>query len=236
MAAFKLPEKRQIRWTKHHRIIATKYPPVDLLDRTDMSEAEKRAFFALIGSVNPRLRQEIGALNLVRQGDMVSGPGASYVMAAFTHIGFPSRFSDGTYGIYYAARKQETAIYETAYHRERDAVNHCLGAYEFDMRAWIGALKKPVYDIRLGHNTLHQKNIDSAYPKSQRWANHLLQADPDAWGIVYRSVRKQGGECLAALRPPAVSLPTSGSLLTYVFNGEKITSVYEKKGSVVDFT
>ena len=56
-----------------------------------------------------------------------------------------------------------------------------------------------------------------------------------AWGIIYRSVRHQGGQCIAALRPPAVSLPTQGAHLVYVWNGERITHVYEKSEPIIEF-
>ena len=51
----------------------------------------------------------------------------------------------------------------------------------------------------------------------------------NAWGIVYRSIRNPGGECIAALRPPAVTIPRQGPHLAYVWNGSAITGVYEKK-------
>ena len=41
-------------------------------------------------------------------------------MAAFTHVSPDgSRFSNGTYGVFYAAQRESTAIAETKYHRER---------------------------------------------------------------------------------------------------------------------
>ncbi len=53
--------------------------------------------------VNPRLRNEAGAIHLVPPEERVTGPGATWVMAPFTHFNpNGSRFSDGTYGVYYA--------------------------------------------------------------------------------------------------------------------------------------
>ena len=41
-------------------------------------------------------------------------------MAAFTHLNPEgSRFSDGSWGVFYAAHSVATAVEETVYHRER---------------------------------------------------------------------------------------------------------------------
>lgn len=50
-----------------------------------------------------------------------------------------------------------------------------------------------------------------------------------SWGLVYRSVRHPGGECIAALRPPTVSVPKQGPHLRYVWDGrlQRITEVLE---------
>ena len=225
----------RLRWQRQYRIIATQYPPIDLFERLDIPQSKKLALWALQARINPRLLQETGDLALVRPQDAVSGPNASIVMAAFTHIGFPSRFTDGSLGIYYASHQLETAIRETVFHRERDAQERRLHAQEFDMRAYVGKVQQAFYDVRVaGYENLHAPEINN-YPLSQAFTRELLHHDPDAWGIVFRSVRHSGGECIAALRPPAVSLPISGPHLTYVWNGRQITSVYEKSEALLEF-
>jgi hypothetical protein len=232
---FTPPKTARLRWSKQYRIIATRYPPVDLFERLDLAETKKRALWALQTRVNPRLLQESGDLRLVRAGDMASGPNASIVMGAFTHIGYPSRFTDGSYGIYYASRQLETAIRETVFHRERDAIEHKLAPQEFNMRAYIGQVLKPMYDVRPEQYRYLHKADPAEYSKSQSFARNLLQHDNNAWGIVFHSVRHQGGEGIAALRPPAVSLPISGPHLTYVWDGKRIVSAYEKSEPIVEF-
>ncbi len=100
-----------------HRLIPSRYPPVGLFDWAEtQKEAEEIA--ALEGLTNDRLLTEYGDIHLVAKDDWVSGAGATPLMAAFTHPG-ESRFSDGTYGIYYAGDSLATAVAETKYHRER---------------------------------------------------------------------------------------------------------------------
>ena len=49
---------------------------------------------------------EVGELRLVAPDERISGPGTSVVMAAFTHLNPEgSRFSDGTYGVFWDGRE-----------------------------------------------------------------------------------------------------------------------------------
>jgi hypothetical protein len=81
---------------------------------------------------------------------------------------------------------------------------------------------------------LHTPDVAS-YPVSQRFTRTLLAQDPDAWGLIYHSVRNPGDGCIAALRPPAVSLPLQGPHLTSVWNGRTVVSVYEKSEPLLSF-
>lgn len=221
----KFPEPRSVRlrWPKIYRIIPSKFPPVNFFERIVKPEQMEAAWY-LESLTNDRLRDETGDITLVPKEERVSGPGASVVMAAFTHIGNPSRFSDGGYGVYYAARSLETAVRETAYHRARflAATNEAPG--EIDMRAYVGKVKEPMKDIRTPRfKALHDPDDYSA---SQAFGKqHREQGD---WGLVFNSVRHEGGECIAVFRPKAVSLPVAGSALGYVWDGARITHVYEK--------
>jgi hypothetical protein len=153
-------------------------------------------------------------------------------MAAFTHIGRPSRFSDGSYGVYYAARTLETAVRETAFHRARFLAATAEPAGEIDMRAYVGRPIKPYLDLRgLKYDALHDPND---YSVAQAFARPLREAGES--GLVYRSVRHEGGECIAAFKPQAVSIPIAGAALAYVWDGECISKVYEKSEVLFDLT
>jgi len=176
---------------------------------------------------NDRLRDEVGDIALVPAEDRITGPGASPVMAAFTHISpdRPSRFSDGSsYGVYYASKRLETAIEETKYHRARFLAYTFEDAGEVSMRVYIGKVIKPMHDLR-GNDYEHLHNPDNWSP-SQIVGQEMKTIN--SWGIVYRSVRDTGGECIAALRPPAVTVPRQGAHLSYVWDGNKVSDVYRK--------
>jgi hypothetical protein len=212
-----------LRWQKLYRIVATRHPPVNVFERILPARQMELGWF-LEGLTNDRLRDENGEAPVMSDSDRVHGPGASIVMAAFTHNGWPSRFSDGSYGIYYAAHSLETAVRETAYHRGRFLASTSEGACEIDMRAYVNRPLQPFLDIR-GPRFDHLHHPDD-YAPSQAYAKPLREEGH--WGLVYRSVRHEGGECIAAFKPQAVSIPVAAAALAYVWDGERITKVYEK--------
>lgn len=228
----KLPEPRRVtlRWPHIYRIVPSKHPPVNFFEKLVEPQQMEMAWY-LEGLTNDRLRDESGEIPRVPPADRVTGTGSSIVMAAFTHTGRPSRFSDGSYGVYYAARELETAVRETAYHRARflAATNQPPG--EVDMRAYVGKVAKAMLDIR-GPRFKSVHHPDD-YAASQAFAAPLH--NDGASGLVYRSVRHEGGECIAAFKPQAVTIPVAGPALAYVWNGKSIASVYEKSRVLFSF-
>ena len=211
------PSKRRIRWAKSYRVINARFPPIDLFERI----AEPDDWESLIeveSLTNPRVRQEAGEISLVPPDERVSGVGASWVMAPFTHIGWPSRFSDGSWGVYYCARSLVTAVHEKAHHvglffaQTREPLGTTM-----ELRALVAAIDARFDDIRDGFRKAHDPND---YQLAQALARKLREAGSN--GIVYRSVRQVGGSCLAALRPKAVNPPISGPTLRFHFDGERV--------------
>jgi hypothetical protein len=217
------PPVSELDWEHQYRIVSSEFPPINFFE-TLVEPGLMEELFYLEGLTNDRLRDEVGAIALVDPEDRVSGPGSSPVMAAFTHIGVASRFSDGSFGVYYAARSLRTAIEETKFHRARFLGYTQESAGEIDLRVYVGEVAKPLHDIRgadYGH--LHDPND---WRPSQAFGLDMRAVR--SWGLVYRSVRDPGGECIAALRPPAVTIPRQGPHLSYVWDGTRIVRVYQK--------
>lgn len=209
-----------------YRIIATRFPPINFFERYTPPELMEEAF-EIESLTNERLLEQVGDLHRVAAEDRISGPGASVIMAAFTHTGNASRFTNGDYGVYYAACDLETAIRETVFHRERFLAATSQAPCEVEMRVHKGTVVKPMIDVR-GAEFVHLLNPDpTQYNVSQLFGAQIRATR--AWGILYPSVRKIGGDCIAAFRPPAVSLPVQSKLLAYHWNGKRICKVYEKK-------
>ena len=219
------PPVTELDWPHLYRIVSSEYPPINFFEQLVDPELMDELYF-IESLTNDRLRDEAGDIALVPADDRITGPGASPVMAAFTHASpnCPSRFSDGSYGVYYASKTLDTAIEETKYHRARFLAYTNEDAGEISMRVYIGNVIKPMHDVR-GDGCEQLHNPDD-WTASQAFGQAMKTIN--SWGIVYRSVRDAGGECIAALRPPAVSIPKQGAHLSYVWDGVGITDVYRK--------
>lgn len=212
-------------WRNAFRIVSSAYPPIavfeDTLDPEDLELA-----FAIEALTNDRLLEQAGQLRRVPSHDRVSGPGTSPIMAAFTHIGRPSRFTDGSYGVYYCANSLDAAIAETRYHMAAFLIATRESSIEITMRTYINKITRALHDVRVGHPALHDPD-PATYPRGQAFAARLRAKG--AWGILYNSVRRPGHECAAILRPPALSPPVQGPHFRYVWDGaaQTVTHVLE---------
>ena len=123
-------------------------------------------------------------------------------MAAFTHLNPEgSRFTDGSFGVFYAGHTLDTAIAETRHHRTRFLTATDEPAQEIDMRVYAIDLEASLHDIRgLADSHAHLYDPDS-YIHAQGLGAELRDAGSD--GIRYQSVRHPGGECAAASCPIA---------------------------------
>jgi len=220
-----VPPVRRLEWKPCYRIIPSRFPPVGLYDRV-ADPADLEAVFAVENLTNPRLRQEAGDISLVPPEDRVSGPGTTLIMAAFTHLNPEgSRFSDGTYGVYYACRSLKTAVAESRYHREQFLMRTNEGQIELDMRTYLADLGGDLHDIR-GRRDLGAVYDPNNYSASQALGRELKAVN--SYGVVYDSIRDLEGECAGVLRPPVLSPCIQGPHFGYIWDGSRITTVYEK--------
>ncbi|MDP3738245.1 MAG: RES family NAD+ phosphorylase [Hyphomonadaceae bacterium] len=216
-----------MRWKQAWRIIASRYPPIDVFERASKDPAAQQALIALEQMTNPRLRNEAGQIALVPPGRAVFGAGASYVMASFTHLNRKgSRFSDGAYGLYYCAESMETAIAETVHHFQRFARDsHDPERYE-DMRVLVGAIDHEFHDVGSVSKQRLASIMDSdSYVDSQPFGAGLRADGSD--GVVYPSARRAEGECVGAFWPDAVGLPAQEKHLKYHWDGERVAKYFD---------
>ena len=185
------------------------------------------ALIALEQLTNPRVRDEVGEIALVPPDERVSGAGASYVMASFTHLNPKgSRFSDGTFGVYYAAAELETAIVETIFHFEQFARDSGDPMRSEDMRVLVGGIAAEFENVAALAEPRRSQILDpSSYAISQTYARGLRAAGAN--GVVYPSVRRAGGECIGAFRLRAVGLPHQERHLKYRWNGDRVDRYFD---------
>lgn len=211
-----------VAWRGAVRIIRSSFPPIDLFE--DIADpADWPLIISAEMKTNPRLMETIGKLDLVPPERRVSGPGASYLMAAFTHVSRdrPSRFSDGSYGVLYVAGTFEVALFETIHHHAR------FMARTAEPPGWTSQFREIVLDIEAHLNDI-RGNADRFaplldpvdYSAAQALGADLRRAGSD--GIVYPSVRRTGGECVGLFYPDLASGPVQGRHIDYHWNGKRV--------------
>jgi hypothetical protein len=221
-----LPDLRRVRWAQACRIIPTRYPAVTLFDRV-ADAADFEALYALEAMTNERVRDELGQVERVAPQDRVFGPGSGPIMAAFTHINvLGSRFSDGAYGVFYAARERATAVAETRYHHGRFLAATNEGPLHLPMRLYHVAIDARLHDLRPVGAVNEAVYAPGSYSASQALGGTLHAAG--SAGVAYRSVRLAGGQCCGLFRPRGASGCLHAAYLLYVWNGQGFTDVYEK--------
>ncbi|TCV96502.1 RES domain-containing protein [Luteibacter rhizovicinus] len=215
-----LPPVRRIRWSHAWRIVPSRFPPVGVFDRI-ANPADIDAVLAVESMTNPRLREEMGALRLVPPERRVSGQGTTPIMAAFAHINPEgSRFSDGHWGVFYAAHSLATAIEETVFHRQNFLAATHEPPTDTEMRCYTMAIGGRLHDMRGGWPEAHDPD---SYVLSAALARELRAAGSN--GIVYDSVRHTGGECIAAFYPDLISPCVQAEHLIYRWDGTRISAV-----------
>ncbi|MBW8191812.1 RES family NAD+ phosphorylase [Neiella marina] len=217
--------KVAVSWDDAYRLIASHFPPISLFE--DVADpADLEIVFALEALTNDRLLDEAGDLLLVAPDDRISGHGSSPVMAAFTHISPErvSRFSDGTYGIYYAASDLRTAIAETRHHREVFLKATDEPDAELTMRCYVNQVAVPMHDLR---GKKWEELFTENYAAPQAYGKQMRRDGSD--GLLYNSVRSSGGECVAAFKPKAVTPVSQTGHYRYIWShkAQKITHVLE---------
>ncbi|MGP1353855.1 MAG: RES family NAD+ phosphorylase [Parasphingopyxis sp.] len=219
-----------IEWGGAVRIIRSIHPPIDLFE--DIADpADGPLLISAEQKTNPRLVENIGALDLVPGDRRVGGAGASYLMAPFIHISLdrPTRFSDGSFGVLYAGRQPETALLETIHHYGRfmARTNEAPG-WTSQYREILLDIDARLHDLRTGGEEYEEALAPEDYAPSQPLGAALRSSGSD--GIVYPSVRHGDGECAGLFYPDRAANPRKGRHLDYHWDGERV-DLYRDAGS-----
>lgn len=185
------------------RLVPSRFPTVGILDRVASPE-DLPYIFELESWTNDRISDELGILHRIPRDEWVTGrPMATVIMAAFCHprVG-GGRFNGEDRGVWYAGTELETAHAEVVYHRSKELAEIGVTETRMEMRLYLADFDAEFRDIRARtrlHAPLHDPH---SYTASQAFAADLLRRGED--GVIYRSVRREGGECIACFRPRLV--------------------------------
>lgn len=213
-----------VAWKDAVRIIRSRFPPVDLFE--DIADpADWPSLLSGEQKTNPRLMESLGNLDLIPAHRRVGGPGATFLMAPFTHVSRdrPSRFSDGAHGVLYVGHEFETALFETIHHHARFMrdTNQPAG--------WTSQFRELVLDVNAtledcrGLQPSDPVLSPDDYRAAQAMAAALRASGSD--GVVYPSVRRPGGECAALFYPDLATAPVQRRHFDYHWDGERVDMI-----------
>lgn len=198
------------------------HPPIDLFE--DIADPEDwPLLISAEQKTNPRLMETLGNLDLVPLRRRVSGPGASYLMAPFTHVSRdrPGRFTRGDYGVLYVAKDFETALAETVHHHAR------FMARTAEPEGWTSQFREIVLDVdAIAHDLRTDEPVFADvldrddYTASQRLGADLWAAGSE--GLVWPSRRQPNGECAGLFYPDLARRAVQGRHLDYHWSGERV--------------
>ena len=220
----------RVRWIGARRIIRSLFPPIDLFE--DIADPEDwPLLIAAERKTNPRLMETLGALDLVPPARRVAGPGATWLMAPFTHVSpdRPSRFADGSYGVLHLAERFETALLETMHHHARFmARTRQAPGWTSQFRELSMDLDAVLHDLRGGDPILAPALDPDSYAACQELGRALRAAESD--GLVYPSARDPEGQCAGLFHPDLAHSPVQGRHLHYHWDGKRV-DLYRDPGS-----
>jgi hypothetical protein len=218
MAAAARAATTRIVWRRTCRLVPSRYPPVGLFDRI-ASPDDLTAIIELEGWTNDRVSGELGLLTNIARGEWVLGrPMATVVMAPFCHLAEGGgRFSVRDRGAWYAGRSFDTALAESIYHRTKELEE--VGAYEtrVEVRLYHADFSAAFHDVRGPDRRFARFHDPDDYEPSQEFGQELFEAGSN--GVLYRSIRHPGGECLVCYRPRVVLNVRAAAHYEYKWEG-----------------
>lgn len=196
-----------------HRLIPARYGAESVLERLPLPPDVLADLSELDAATNERKIAENGGNSAIGPGELLSGvPEAHIVNAAFTHPGpFGGRFHGTQRGAWYAGFEIETSVAEVAFHKRRFlADGRIRGAHTFDYIEFLADFAGAFHTLDAAEQAscLQPDPVPQCYSTSQALANKLLFEGSN--GIVYPSVRRQAGTCIACFRPALVYRPRRG--------------------------
>jgi hypothetical protein len=201
-----LPPVTLVRQFDTHRLVPSRHLPHSdsVLVAIADDDAHLQGIFALDAATNDRLAAEQQLLPGIGLEELVFAvPHAAVINAAFCHPNpLGGRFSGPDRGAWYAAFELAAAQAEVAFHKsvQLAEIDRFEDTVTYD--DYLADFSASFHDLRRARRFRGCLDPES-YVESQGLAERLL--DAGALGVVYPSVRHQGGTCLACFRPALVA-------------------------------
>jgi hypothetical protein len=208
-----LARLEQFDYAGTHRFIPAKYGAESVLESLPLPTDVLADLSELDAATNERKIAESGGNSAIGPGELLFGvPEAHIVNAAFSHPGpYGGRFHTSQRGAWYAGTEIETSIAEVAFHKRLFlADGRIQGSNAFDYIDFLSDFSGTFHTLNVAEqeNCLLPDPVPQCYEASQALANKLLFDGSN--GIVYPSVRRLSGTCIACFRPALVFHPRRG--------------------------
>ncbi len=201
----KTPPTSLVRRNDTHRLISSKFSDdgKGALARIADDETDLDRLLDLDSATDDRRLAENGRLPGIGIHELVFGvPYFRIVNAAFCHAHpLGSRFNGPHRGVWYAGFELKTAQAEVAFHKSVELAETSWFDEEITYHDYLADFSAVFHDIRNDDSFAQCLRPDS-YLASQELAQELL--DAGSLGVVYPSVRRPNGTCLACFRPALV--------------------------------
>jgi hypothetical protein len=215
------PPVSLVRQFDTHRLVPSKHLPRgdSVLVAIADDDAHLQAIFELDAATNDRLLAEHQRLPGIGLEELVFGvPHAVVVNGTFCHAHpLGSRFNGPDRGAWYAAFELRTAQAEVGFHKtvQLAEIDRFEDSVTYD--DYLADFSASFHDLRRARGFKECLAPDS-YVASQALAEALLEAG--SLGVVYPSVRRAGGTCVACFRPALVTNVRRAKTWRFTWSGE----------------
>lgn len=223
----RVPPVTLVRQFDTHRLIPSRHSAggESVLVRIADDDAHLQHIFELDAATNDRLLAEHQRFPGIGVEELVVGVPCSHVInAAFCHphpLG--GRFNGPERGAWYAGFGLETSQAEVAFHKSVQLAEIGWADEEsVTYDDYLADVSAALHDLRRATGV--RACLDPrSYLASQELAERLL--DAGSLGIVYPSVRLNGGTCLACFRPPIVANVRRDATYRFTFNRARPSAI-----------
>lgn len=229
-----LPPSTLVRQFDTHRLVPSVHAPRgdSVLVAIADDDEHLQAIFELDVATNDRVLAEHELLPGIGVEELVFAvPHAAVINAAFCHANpLGSRFSGPDRGAWYAAFELATSQAEVGFHKSVQLAE--IGRFEDSVTFddYLADFSASFHDLQPkvpGARRVRAWLAADSYVESQALAERLLAAG--SLGVVYPSVRRAGGTCVACFRPALVANVRRAKTYRFTWDGKPEFVVTEER-------
>lgn len=225
----KVLETAYLRWPRASRLLPARYRAADCFERI-LEPGDSTTIVLLSRLAALTGVAGTGDLDTLDPAKVLFGAGAGWINASFL-APRPGRFSSFRQGAFSIADNLETCLSEVRHHLQKGFLREGITeTMDLDYRALAVHFEGRVTDIRsrLGAGGEWAACYDpDSWTAAQALGDRLRDAGSS--GVVYASLRRMGGACVAVFDPNTLRACRHDTYLAFRWNGRAITQVFEKR-------